>query len=89
MTDVVNDIELKKEKKRIYQREYMKTRRLNDVDFNEKQKELNRNRKKFLYDNDEEYKEKSKSYNREQAVNRKNYKKLYEELLNKNISNIG
>jgi len=72
---------LKKEHKKIYQREYMKKRRENDPVFNEKQKEYNRVRKHFLYNNDAETKEKSQKYNRENYKNRINYKKKYEELL--------
>lgn len=72
---------LKKEHKKIYQREYMKKRRETDAVFNEKQKEYNRVRKHFLYNNDAETKEKSQKYNRENYKNRINYKKKYEELL--------
>lgn len=69
--------------KREKHREYMRKRRSEDSDFNAKQKELNRNRKKFLYDNDEEYREKQREKNRIYAREKTNYKKLYEELLNK------
>ena len=74
--------------KREKHREYMRKRRSEDPEFNAKQKELNRNRKKFLYQNDEEFREKQKEKNRIYAKEKNNYKKLYEELLNK-TQNIG
>lgn len=78
-------LELTEEQKQIKRekhREYMRKRR-EDPEFNAKQKELNRNRKKFLYNNDEEYREKQKEKNRIYAKEKNNYKKLYEELLNR------
>ena len=73
--------EEKKELKRAKQREYMKMRRATDPEFNAKQKELNRNRKKHLYDNNPEFRAKQQEYCREKARDKANYKKLYEELL--------
>tara|TARA_Y100000385_G_scaffold267332_1_gene303360 strand:+ start:741 stop:1001 length:261 start_codon:yes stop_codon:yes gene_type:complete len=69
--------------KREKHREYMRKRRSEDPEFNAKQKELNRNRKKFLYNNDEEYKEKQKIKCKQYAKDKSNYKKLYQELLEK------
>ena len=79
-------VELTEEQKQIKRekhREYMRKRRNEDPEFNAKQKELNRNRKKFLYDNNPEYREKQKIKCKEYAKEKTNYKKLYEELLNK------
>jgi hypothetical protein len=84
---------LDEEKKRIKRekhREYMRKRRSEDPDFNEKQKELNRNRKKYLYHNDEQFRDRQQKYSKEYSKNKsrenKNYKQLYEELLkSKNI----
>ena len=79
-------VELTEEQKQIKRekhREYMRKRRSEDPEFNAKQKELNRNRKKFLYNNDEEFREKQKERNKFYAREKANYKKLYEELLNK------
>ena len=79
-------VELTEEQKQIKRekhREYMRKRRSEDPEFNAKQKELNRNRKKFLYNNDEEYREKQKNKCKEYAKEKNNYKKLYEELLNR------
>ena len=73
--------EEQKQIKREKHREYMRKRRSEDPEFNAKQKELNRNRKKFLYNNDEEFREKQKEKNRIYAREKTNYKKLYEELL--------
>lgn len=73
--------EEQKQIKREKHREYMRKRRSEDPEFNAKQKELNRIRKKFLYDNDEEFREKQKEKNRIYAKEKTNYKKLYEELL--------
>lgn len=75
--------EEQKQIKREKHREYMRRRRSEDAEFNAKQKELNRNRKKFLYNNDEEFREKQREKNRIYAREKTNYKKLYEELLNK------
>ena len=75
--------EEQKQIKREKHREYMRKRRSEDPEFNAKQKELNRNRKKFLYNNDEEFREKQKERNKFYAREKANYKKLYEELLNK------
>ena len=61
----------------------MRKRRSEDPEFNAKQRELNRNRKKYLYNNDEEYREKQKIKCKEYIKEKTNYKKLYEELLNK------
>jgi hypothetical protein len=79
---------LEEEKKRIKRdkhREYMRKRRSEDPEFNAKQKEINRNRKKYLYHNDEEFRERqqkySKEYSKTKTIQNKNYKKLYEELL--------
>lgn len=73
--------EEQKQIKREKHREYMRKRRSEDPEFNAKQKESNRNRKKFLYNNDEEFREKQKEKNRIYAREKTNYKKLYEELL--------
>jgi len=78
-------VELTEEQKQIKRekhREYMRKRR-EDPEFNNKQRELNRIRKKYLYDNDAEYREKQKIKCKEYAKEKNNYKKLYEELLNK------
>jgi len=79
-------VELTEEQKQIKRekhREYMRKRRSEDPEFNAKQRELNRNRKKYLYNNDEEYREKQKIKCKEYIKEKTNYKKLYEELLNK------
>jgi len=79
-------VELTEEQKQIKRekhREYMRKRRSEDPEFNAKQRELNRNRKKYLYDNDDEYREKQKIKCKEYIKEKTNYKKLYEELLNK------
>lgn len=79
-------VELTEEQKQIKRekhREYMRKRRNEDPEFNAKQRELNRNRKKYLYNNDEEYREKQKIKCKEYIKEKTNYKKLYEELLNK------
>jgi len=50
-------VELTEEQKQIKRekhREYMRKRRSEDPEFNAKQRELNRNRKKYLYNNDED-----------------------------------
>ena len=75
--------EEQKQIKREKHREYMRKRRSEDPEFNAKQRELNRNRKKYLYDNDDEYREKQKIKCKEYIKEKTNYKKLYEELLNK------
>jgi len=79
-------VELTEEQKQIKRekhREYMRKRRSEDPEFNAKQRELNRNRKKYLYNNDAEYREKQKIKCKEYIKEKTNYKKLYEELLNK------
>ena len=54
-----------KEKKRIYQREYMKKRRETDPEFAEKQRECRKKCEKTRYDTDPEYRTKKSNENKE------------------------
>ena len=60
---VLQTPEEKKEKRRVYQREYMRNRYHSDKDFADKQRELKRVSEKIKYDNSPEYrKHKSDEY---------------------------
>lgn len=71
----------KKEKKKIYMREYMRKKRAEDTEFYAKQKAYNRTRKNERYATDAEFREKQKTICRARAQKNANYKQKYEELL--------
>lgn len=71
----------KKEKKKVYMREYMRKKRAEDTEFYEKQKAYNRVRKNIRYATDAEFREKQKTNCRERAKENANFKQKYEELL--------
>ena len=81
--EILSDAERKqmelREKKRTYQREYMKTRRANDPEFLAKQREYKRLDEKKKYDNNPEYrKKKGDDYKERYAKYREAYLKTIE-----------
>jgi len=78
-TDGIEKYRQEKEKKKVYQREWMAAKRKNDPEYYAKQKAYNAQRKKERYATDEEFSAKEREYYKKYMLEKNKYKTLYEE----------